>query len=154
MGQIKGVLPLAGRLTASGVQNIPNATETSIVFDTETYDIGGLHDTVTNPSRITIPAGTATKNYHVIGMQKYAGNATGNRYFYLKKNGATYLVDNGTLPSPGATTDVVMHINDVVTLAAGDYIELRTYQTSGGVLGLHGDAQGAGCTRFVLREVA
>jgi hypothetical protein len=151
MGQIKGTGLLACRLTASVPQSIPNAGETPVGFDTEDYDIGSLHDTVTNNSRITIPAGTAAKYYLITGMVRWASNNGGLRGFYLKKNNTTYLVDHSAGNLPAA--DFVMQFTDIVSLVGGDYIELRVYQSSGAALNVQGNAQGAGSTRFVLREI-
>lgn len=145
--------PFVGvRATASGVQNIPNATETSVALDTETYKtLAGLHSTSVNNSRVTIPAGTPTQFYDISGSVKWAGNATGIRGLYVKKNGATYLLDTGaTTPT---ANDTYQSVIDTIQLAANDYVELRVYQSSGGALGLHGDAQNAGCTRLVLKAV-
>ncbi|MGH8656171.1 MAG: hypothetical protein ACREYE_30090, partial [Gammaproteobacteria bacterium] len=46
--------PLGCRLSNSINQSIPFSTLTALTFDSEIYDIGGLHD-AGNPSRITFP---------------------------------------------------------------------------------------------------
>ena len=41
----------------SATQSVPASTFTVLTFDSEDYDVGGLHSTVTNTSRLTVPSG-------------------------------------------------------------------------------------------------
>jgi hypothetical protein len=69
----------AGNVTFRGVmltgsQSIPYTdTGTLLTFTTELYDTSSLHESVTNPGRITIPAGVS---YVRVGGYMYAGVAT------------------------------------------------------------------------------
>jgi hypothetical protein len=116
-------------LTKTSSQGTDNATETAITFDSETYDTDGFHSTVTNTSRITIPAGKAGK-YLFTGVYVFDDNATGIRYLNLKKNGSTNLyLNNANATSSSAG---FYCFSFVYNLIATDYIEMFVYQNSGG----------------------
>jgi len=111
-------------------QSIPDTTETSASLNSEDTDVGGLHSTVTNNSRITIGI---TGFYHLAARVFFAANASGARSMYLKKNGSTYPAQ----VSPGFAANNTFVLGEVsadVELTAGDYIELRVLQSSGGAL--------------------
>lgn len=124
----------SARVNRSTAQTISNATWTAISFDTEDFDVGGMAEQVTNPSRITIPAGEGGK-YLVTGIALWTANATGQRAIRLRKNGTTDLADGARSPTDAAT-NVGTPFCDIVNLAAADYIELMVYQSSGGNLDL------------------
>ncbi len=42
---------------AAAAQTVLDSSDTRLVFDSETYDVGGLHSTTTNNGRITVPTG-------------------------------------------------------------------------------------------------
>ena len=44
---------------SSVAQGFASGAWTALTFETEQYDIGALHSTASNPSRITIPAGSS-----------------------------------------------------------------------------------------------
>ena len=118
---------------------ISNATETKLTFDTEIFDTDGFHSTSTNTSRITIPTGKGGK-YQVFAWGGYANNTTGYRQMEI-------IINNGVGTPWRAGNDSVSSANNmglgpagVAVLAAGDYIEVRTYQNSGGSLTLYGGA--------------
>ena len=122
--------------------HLRNSTNTSInsgslVFlswDTEDYDTGPLHDTGTNPSRITIPAGGNTGVWIFSGGVEWAANATGYRNIVIIKNNTTALAASTIAPAPATigTEHSVFAFDDAP--AVGDYYELRVSQTSGGAL--------------------
>jgi hypothetical protein len=123
----------------SGTQSIPNNALTAVDFDSESVDSDGFHENVTNPSRITIPAGMGG-TYVVGGFVMCASNASGVRIATLAKNGTNI----GPAPQ-GNTDDAAAYgavLSSVVELAAGDYLELKVYQSSGGALDV-GDATNA-----------
>jgi hypothetical protein len=110
---------------------IATATWTTVTFNSERYDVGGLHSTTTNTGRLTIPTGGAGV-YNFFGQVRFATNATGIRAVRLLLNGATPIAqrnNNATSTDPchlGITCDY--------KLAAADYVELQVYQSSGGLL--------------------
>jgi hypothetical protein len=111
--------------------SINTATNTMLTFNQERFDVGGLHSTASNTSRITIPTGEAGK--YLIGCNvRWASNATGVRSLGVVLNGTTTiafsLVD---------IDSAINHAQSLVTmysLAATDYVEVQVSQTSGGPL--------------------
>jgi hypothetical protein len=132
------------RVTNSIDQSIANATRTIITFDTESFDTDGFHSTSTNTGRMTIPSGKAGK-YLVTGNVTFATNSSGAREIYLFKNGSFYSQVFAVATSAGSSGNA---IPDIVSLAVGDYVELRVEQSSGGSLAVRGDGWGAGATYF------
>lgn len=117
--------------------SISNASQTTLTWDTEEIDVDGYHSTVTNTGRITIPTGKTGK-FLVSFQLRYSPSSTGRRIGYIYKNGTTELWSsqvNGT-----ATNDTVFTGTYVISLAAADYLECRTYQNSGGALDVQGPA--------------
>jgi hypothetical protein len=117
---------------ASSNQSINNATFTYLNFNSEEFDTDSFHDNSTNNSRITIPSGKSGK-YLVVGNVHFSPNATGGRSFYLYKNGSAdiFSID---IPTSSATYDTSQNFSLIRDLTAGDYLQLRVYQTSGGAL--------------------
>jgi hypothetical protein len=108
-------------------QSIPNNTLTALTFTSETLDSDGYHSTVTNTSRLTIPAGKAGK-YCIMMDTSMAPNNTGFR------NGAIYKNGNGIYYGGeflGNNINAATQVSAVVDLAVNDYIEFYVYQNSG-----------------------
>lgn len=120
----------------STTQSLTSATLTALSFNSEDHDIGALHDTAVNNSRLTIPAGFGGV-YLIIGKVAFAANATGVRVARLHKNGA--LIDTQSTHAATAATTQVVLVSSILVLVATDYIELIGYQDSGAPLNT-GDA--------------
>lgn len=104
-------------------------------FDTENSDASAMHSTSSNQSRVIAPvAGLYVVHYNY----SFAANATGQRAVQIRKNGAG-VSTGGTgvaykqLNSTAAGT-FVDNGAAVLYMAANDYVELFTYQNSGGAL--------------------
>ena len=116
-------------------QSISNSTATMISWDVELYDTNSFHDNTTNPTRMTIPAGLGGK-YLVSVLIPYTANAVGERVGYVHKNGTLfYLTSRGNL---SATIGTFVNYSYIINLAATDYIEIQTFQSSGGALSVLG----------------
>lgn len=118
---------LVRRTTA---QSIATATWTTIEFDAEVRDDGGLHDTGSNTGRLTAPVDGW---YHVTGAAEFASNGSGGRWLRLRLNGTTIVRRINKLSNAGGNPDG-HDISLSRYLAAGDYIELQAFQDSGGNL--------------------
>jgi hypothetical protein len=113
---------------ASAAQNLPSANY-ALVFDTEHYDTGGYHDPAVNPSRLTVPAGKAGK-YHITGGVRFtASSSQGRREAYIRLNGTTDIAEVEAAASTSSYNALIPTIT--YDLAAGDYVELVTYQDTG-----------------------
>jgi len=113
-------------------QSLTDSTETALSFNSEDFDVGTLHDTSTNNSRITVPASNAGV-YLAVGAAGFAPSATGLRYIVLRKNGTTKLA-MVTMPSNTAGSGTIIQVSACLSLAVADYIEVIAFQSSGGAL--------------------
>lgn len=108
---------------------VPTATATLMPLPAEEYDSGGMHDTATNNSRVTIPAGGGGV-YTVNATVGFSFNSAGGRAVQLFKNGTQFnSAPNGT---PASSGSVFLPIT--LALVAGDYLEIKAYQDSGASL--------------------
>lgn len=112
---------------SSAGQSITTNTSTVLSFNAEVEDIGGLHSTTTNNSRITaVDAGL----YHVTGQVQYpTGIGSGTVDCKVQVNGTVNTGPYDSRAIPGGVPAV--NISSLIRLAAGDYIQLLTYQSSG-----------------------
>jgi len=128
-GQVVGFVP-AARVYHSVAQSIASATTTYLSFDSERFDTDGIHDPVTNNSRLTCQ--TAGK-YFISATILWGSNTTGYRQLGLRLNGVTTIAldrrnTNATAFNPAMT------VSTLYNLSAGDYVETQVYQNSGGAL--------------------
>jgi len=115
------------RVTHSVSQTIPNATFTTIAFDTERWDTDGIHDNVVNNSRLTCR--TAGK-YLIVANIRLDDAVNGTRFrveIYL--NGITTIASQDF--AVGATQLCHLVVATIYDLAVNDYVETRSYQNSG-----------------------
>ena len=121
------------RIYNSTTQSIGNSADTLATFDSEEFDTDGYHSTASNTSRITIPAGLGGY-YHVGFIVLWADNATGLRIGRILKTGASVRASQvTTFPNAGGNTPHISY-ETIISLAAGDYVEVNLFQTSGGSL--------------------
>jgi hypothetical protein len=115
-------------LNRTAVQSVPNGAFTAIVWDAESFDVGNCHSLVTNPSRLTVPAGgdgvyviTATISYGSV-------SGTSVRGARLHKNGAFAM----WVYQPSVPNDqTIIQIPAILSLVAGDYLEAIAYHNAG-----------------------
>lgn len=119
-------------VTNSVAQSIPNNAFTALTFDSEIFNVGPLHSTSVNSSRITIPAGQAGR-YLFGASSLIAASAVGQRIVQFLINGTTE-IGGDIVGNPGATFTESLLATALLVLAVGDYVEVRVYQNSGGAL--------------------
>jgi len=107
-------------------QEILTTTWTTLSFDAEHYDVGDMHDNVTNNSRITIQtAGWYRVNYHI----KHEAQDKAKYESMIRKNGSSTLegtCDTG-FGSKDASTGTLGNHSHLIEFDAEDYLELRFY---------------------------
>jgi hypothetical protein len=123
-----GVIPgdIRARVRRSSSVALSNNVAIDAVWDSETYDVGPLHDTGTNPERLTVPAGGGGL-YHLsarIGfvMVDLNGGDFQINFSVYKGSGTGTLVTNARLVLPGQTGTVYLTLGDDLLLNAGDFI--------------------------------
>jgi len=129
------------KVTKSANQTISNSTSTIITWNQEVYDTDGMHDNVTNNSRITIK--TAGK-YSVMAQFEWASSSTGKRIIDIMKNSA--VVGKANYLSSGNSQHTISFIGD---FAVDDILEVRVFQDSGGSL----DFLASGITYFQAHKI-
>ncbi len=113
-------------------QNFSAATFTAVTFTTEDFDSVNGHNAVANTSRYTCQAGFDGV-YRLAGQVDFATNTSGSRTSRWSKNGTALNAGQGPGFDAGATSLAAARTM-LVRLAAGDYVELEGYQSSGATL--------------------
>lgn len=117
-------------------KNVTSGTTYAVEFDTEEYDTDGFHSLVTNTTRLTIPASTGGV-WACFGGTQYGGaGTTGGCFVGYRINGGAAVWRTSIPHLTGF--DTYASWSDIVTLAAGDYIETIMQQTSGSALNVVG----------------
>lgn len=111
--------------------SIPNASTIALTFNSERWDTQGIHSTISNTSRLTcVTAGL----YAIDANISWAGSGAGIRETWISLNGITAIAYETDAP-PASTFN--QSVATQYRLAAGDYIELLVWQTSGGALNIN-----------------
>ena len=123
---------ISASIYRNNAQSIPSSAWHVLTMEAAEWDTSNMADISTNPSRITIPSGQAGR-YLVTAYTAAGTNATGGRWLSVYKNGV--LLRYCSFPA-SATLGGVQTITCswALNLAAGDYLELAAYQSSGGAL--------------------
>lgn len=121
---------VGARVKNSGTQSCSDGADKKLSWDGEDFDTDTIHDTSTNPERLTA---TTAGTYIIIANVQFTSNATGERVAYIKFGGSTEIARTSVEACAGSyTTDVPAHA--VYQFAAGEYVELFAKQNSGGPL--------------------
>jgi len=117
--------------------DIPNGTST-IAFNTEDFDVGAVHDTSSNTSRLTAPIA----GIYVVSGYVYWGNdsATGIRQIEISKGGNSTVAVSALVQT---TTAFPQAVSGVVKLAASEFVTLKVMQSSGVQLRVLGTSNSA-----------
>lgn len=128
---------LSVALTASGTQTANFTSYTALTFDTETRDDGGWHESVTNPSRITVPSGYNISHIDLCAFANISGFDTSSKTTALRfrKNNSTTFVGSTAVQigqnNVNGVTDTTLHMCAYsVPCQAGDYFEVFHLTTS------------------------
>lgn len=113
--------------------SIANGAVTAVLLNSERVDVGGMHSTSSNTSRLTVPSG-GDGWYTGMASASLASNATGYRICEVRLNGSTVIASDIRGAVSGGTTDFTIPWD--WQMVAGDYVEMCVFQTSGGNLNL------------------
>lgn len=100
------------------------ATWTTLAFNSERFDTNGMHDLVTNNSRLTVPAGGAGL-YMVGACVQFVAGTAGALGLRLLLNGTTVITEFENI-SAGAAAIAACTL---YALAVGDYLEAQVYDS-------------------------
>jgi hypothetical protein len=128
-GPVGGYVPSCRVARSSDQTNLGNNAQTTINWDVEDWDTDGIHDNVTNNTRLTCR--TAGKYLvHIDVWLSPIPGAGAHRIINFMKNGTTVL-DHSVVLSSGRGG-----ISMVMDLVPGDYVESAIYQDSGSTMTL------------------
>lgn len=130
---------------ANATQSLTSGALTAISLAAEAHDQGGMHDNVTNNSRLTIPAGGGG-TYLMYGQIAFAASGVGTRQAQILGNGSVLLAKSHLVPGAAGNISIAQAFA-VRQASVGDYIEVHGRQDSGGALNT--DATD-GATTFLL----
>lgn len=129
---VKGQLAADVTLVTGNYSSDLNWTVTSTGNEASPFDTDGFFSSGT-PNRLTIPVGLSGR-YQIIFKAQFAGNGNGSRYSLVAVNGIQRELQAS--PVPSALGDTYLIINSVMTLTAGQLVQAKCYQDSGGPLTL------------------
>lgn len=125
-------VPQARVYNSAALSIVNGGAGTFLTFDSERYDNGALHSTTSDTGRLTAPV---TGLYDIGASVDFAANSTGYRQIALRLNGATFIAAQmgNAVASPQAHQ---VQVSTQYHLTAGDYVEVRATQGSGGALNI------------------
>lgn len=110
---------VGARVYHNAAQSIPASTWTVLSFNSERYDKGNCHDTISNTSRLTAPKSGV---YLISAQVTWASGGFTQTGIRLKLNGTTVIATE--IRSPTGLTN---QVNTIYELAAGDYVEVEVW---------------------------
>jgi hypothetical protein len=129
--------PSFGVYITGGDQNIPNATVTTITFNTEDWDTNSAFDT--SNYRFTVPSGQAGKYYFSSRIyMEYGNNANEIGRLGIYKNGTAVAIFGG-LANGTENQGKSLSVNTILDLAVSDYVEMKIYHNQGGTQAIDDD---------------
>jgi hypothetical protein len=100
---------------------LPPGVQTPIDFNAERYDDAGYHDTLVNPTRITIPE---TGRYHVFASILLNLNRYAFAQVFVRRNNSIAIVMDKREIDPGNSA---ISLSTIYEFTAGDFIELLVW---------------------------
>jgi hypothetical protein len=122
--------PLSCRAKRTTTQSVPNTTATPIQLTGEDWDTGALHDNATLNTRVILKA---VGLWRIEAGVMFASGAAGARDAWLLLNNLTRIDE---VACTAAAADLVSFslATTVKATAITDYVELVTFQASGGAV--------------------
>lgn len=111
---------------------IPKNIHTKIQFDQEIYDTDGIHDNTTNNTRLTcVTSGKYLVTAHVIFAAVTLWDKQGHRQMRILKTDPNHVYPIATTRIPTEVlTPTTLNLTDIVSLNAGDFLEVEVHHTS------------------------
>lgn len=129
---------------------LTNSAWTTVTFDTEAFDTDGMHDNVTNNSRLTaVIAGKylVTGTLYIDDTNIVTSQTAGIRF--IKNGGTTEIFGQHFEVTVSAIPGAIMSCAVLVSLAASDYMEMQAFCAGGGG-GTFDVFKGGPTTRFSI----
>lgn len=110
------------------VQDLAHDTWTGVSWDAETFDVGGMHSTASNSSRLIVPTG-ASGTYLIHAGVRFGANSSESAAMRVRKNDTSDLSVTPLALNTGL--GVGLTLLTFAVLDAGDYATVQVYQNSG-----------------------
>lgn len=120
--------PLGVAVYNDAAISIPDSSWTVLTFNSERQDDADFHSIVSNTSRLTVPIGY--DGWYVIAGHINLSNVAPIVYLSIYLNNGVHIALNRYVASSIRENS----ITTIYHLSAGDYVELRVWQNSGGAL--------------------
>jgi len=121
--------PMLGANTGAG-QSIPNNAQTIVVFGVVERDTDSGYNSGTG--RYTVPAGKGGDYVIIASIAWNTGFATPGSLYIFKNAALTKAVQSVANPVAGGSTSII----GILNMVAGDIIDIRAFQASGGAISL------------------
>ena len=127
-------------MTDMADQSIPVSTLTALTFETETFDVGGMHDSDINPSRITIPPNG--DGVYIVGANVHWNAMAGlsSRSVGIRLNSGNLISDTLLHVTGVGAFDFNMLTSCSWNFVAGDFIEVVVFQDTISAVDISSDA--------------
>ena len=122
----------AARVYNNADITVANNTETTLTFNSETFDTDTIHDTSTNPERLTCKTAGI---YLVYANIRFEADADGVRAVFLYVNGTSDSFAVQSVPAR-ATGPTHVALVGVYSLAVNDYVICRVLHNAGNNLAI------------------
>lgn len=113
--------------------SVPNATATTLTFNSERWDTELIHDPITDAGRLTCKTAGL---YEIKAQVEFAVSATGIRILRLQLNTATTIAEV-RVASSGGTYPTTLVIPTDYRLAVNDHVTASVYHEAGGPLNVN-----------------
>lgn len=145
---------VGARVYHNAAQSIADNSLVAVAFNGEDEDSDAFHDTATNNSRLTVPAGLGGMYMAFAGIE-WASNNTGYREIGFRVNGT----DHHMLDRKPATQGIAHREgrSALLRLDDADYIEVVVRQTSTGSLNIaasHGSSTSLSQCEFRIARIS
>jgi hypothetical protein len=126
--------PPAARVLLQSNQSVNNNQVTTVNWGFEDFDSADMHDNASNNSRITVPEDGI---YLISAQVNWTAVDLGDRLLVIYENGNTFPSLSHSDDGPDNTSGV----SGVLSLSAGDFVEVKVFQSSGSTVSISSSAQ-------------
>ena len=121
----------------NSAQNVSDATQTTIIFNSEVFDSDSAYNT--SNGKFTVPSGEGGKYYVYASCMR--NNFFNSRYIvYIGVGGTTKIKAEERNSDTGGTTFDTVGVGGILDLSAGDEVTVSLYQNSGDSAGANGNS--------------
>lgn len=118
------------RATRTTSLSVSSGASTDVTFPTEDYDVGGMHDVVTNTDRMTVPPG-GNGIYLVSTGVGFEANSTGYRMLSITVNGTMLNDADKMCVDASSSIKTKLQVSSHLKLVSGDIVRASVEHSAG-----------------------